>query len=153
LICLITFGPLAIAAAYYSQSQSFSWNLLTPSIFVGISTAIILFCSHFHQVEDDLAAGKKSPIVRLGTKLGSQVLTLSVVSLYLITAIGVLCHQAPWQTLLIIASLPWAVQLIRHVGQYHDQPEQVSNCKFIAVNLHFFSGMLMAAGYGWAGLG
>jgi 1,4-dihydroxy-2-naphthoate octaprenyltransferase len=71
----------------------------------------------------------------------------------LITAIGVLSNLAPWQTLVIIASLPWAVQLIRHVRQYHDQPEQVSNCKFIAVNLHFISGMLMAAGYGWAGLG
>ncbi|QUS59347.1 2-carboxy-1,4-naphthoquinone phytyltransferase [Synechocystis sp. PCC 7339] len=153
LICLITFGPLAIAAAYYSQTQSFSWNLLTPSIFVGLSTAIILFCSHFHQVEDDLAAGKKSPIVRLGTKLGSQVLTIAVLSLYLIAAIGVLFNLAPWQTLLVMPSLPWAGQLIRYVGQYHDQPEQVSNCKFIAVNLHFFSGMLMAAGYGWGGLG
>ncbi|AIE73921.1 MULTISPECIES: 2-carboxy-1,4-naphthoquinone phytyltransferase [unclassified Synechocystis] len=152
LICLITFGPLAIAAAYYSQAQAFSWDMAVPSFFVGLSTAIILFCSHFHQVEDDLAAGKKSPIVRLGTKLGSQVLTLSVISLYLITAIGVLFNLAPWQILLVTVSLPWAVQLVHHVGQYHDQPEKVSNCKFIAVNLHFISGMLMAAGYSWTGL-
>jgi 1,4-dihydroxy-2-naphthoate octaprenyltransferase len=28
--------------------------------------SLILFCSHFHQVEDDFAVGKRSPIVRLG---------------------------------------------------------------------------------------
>jgi len=153
LICLITFGPLAIAAAYYSQSQTFGGDIIIPSIFVGVSTAIILFCSHFHQVEDDLAAGKKSPIVRLGTQKGFQVLAVAVISLYIIMAIGVLLNLAPWQSLLVLASLPWAWQLIRHVGQYHDQPDQVSNCKFIAVNLHFISGILLAAGYGWAGVG
>jgi 1,4-dihydroxy-2-naphthoate octaprenyltransferase len=151
LISFITFGPLAIAAAYYSQAQSFSRDLIIPSIFVGISTAIILFCSHFHQVEDDIAAGKKSPIVRLGTKLGSQVLAISVISLYLITAIGVLLNLAPWQSLWIMGSVPWAVQLVTHVNEHHDQPEKVSNCKFIAVNLHFISGMLLGMGYILAG--
>ncbi len=151
LICLVTFGPLAIAAAYYSQCQGFGNDLIVPSIFVGISTAIILFCSHFHQVEDDIAAGKKSPIVRLGTKLGSQVLMVAVISLYGITAIGVLCNLAPWQSLWILGSVPWAVQLVGHVNEYHDQPEKVSNCKFIAVNLHFISGMLLAMGYILAG--
>ena len=79
LICFFTFGPMAIAAAYYSQTQEFSWSILAPGTLIGISTSIILFCSHFHQVEDDLAAGKRSPIVRLGTQLGSQVLMVTTI--------------------------------------------------------------------------
>lgn len=43
------------------------------SVLVGVSTSAILFCSHFHQVKGDLAAGKRSPIVRLGTETGAQV--------------------------------------------------------------------------------
>ncbi len=38
------------------------------SIVVGITTTAILFCSHFHQIDGDRAAGKLSPLVRLGTK-------------------------------------------------------------------------------------
>ena len=37
------------------------------SVVVGITTTIILFCSHFHQIADDKAANKMSPLVRLGT--------------------------------------------------------------------------------------
>ncbi len=153
IICLITFGPLAIAAACYSQCQQFTWDLVAPSWFVGISTAIILFCSHFHQVDDDLAAGKKSPIVRLGTQRGAQILAIAVVSLYVTIIAGTTLKIMPWQTLLALGSLPWAIQLVNHVNQNHDHPEKVSNCKFIAVNLHFISGILLAIGYGLAGNG
>jgi 1,4-dihydroxy-2-naphthoate octaprenyltransferase len=58
IICFVTFGPMAVAAAYYSQAQSWSMNCLAASTIVGIATSVILFCSHFHQVKDDLAAGK-----------------------------------------------------------------------------------------------
>jgi len=153
IICFITFGPLAIAAACYAQCQQFTGDLVAPSGFIGISTAIILFCSHFHQVEDDLAAGKKSPIVRLGTQRGATLLAIAVASLYLILVAGIAGQTMPWQTLLAFGSLPWALQLVNHVTRHHDQPETVSNCKFIAVNLHFSSGLLLAIGYGLAGNG
>ncbi len=147
IICFICFGPLAIAAAYYSQVQTFSFKGLAASVIVGISTSIILFCSHFHQVEDDLAAGKRSPIVRLGTARGSVVLAWFTGSIFAFTVLFVLLGNFPWTTLLIFASLPFAYQLISHVQQYHDCPEKVNNCKFIAVNLHFCSGLLLAFGF------
>lgn len=146
-ICFITFGPMAIAAAYYSQARTFSGMSLAASIIIGITTSIILFCSHFHQVEDDLAAGKRSPIVRLGTLRGSQVLTGLTASVFLLTAVFVALGTFPTWTLLIFASLPLAYQLVNHVAQYHDRPDRVSNSKFIAVNLHFLSGILLALGF------
>lgn len=146
IICFICFGPLAIAAAYYSQTQIITPFILPVSIIIGISTSIILFCSHFHQVKDDLAAGKRSPIVRLGTLKGSQILTLFTLSLYGLTLTFCSLQWFSWWTLLVFLSFPFAWQLINHVSQYHDQPEQVKNCKFIAVNLHFTSGMLLALG-------
>lgn len=146
-ICFICFGPLALAAAYYSQTQSNSGANLFASIVIGISTSLILFCSHFHQVEDDLAAGKQSPIVRLGTARGAQLLPWICGSIYAIPGIGILLGLFPVSTLLIFLSLPTAVKLCRHVAQHHHQPALVSNCKFIAVTLHFWSGLLFGLGF------
>ena len=147
IICFICFGPMAIAAAYYAQVAAFSATSLAPASLIGITTSIILFCSHFHQVEDDLAAGKRSPIVRLGTLRGSQVLTGSIVSVFVLTIGFIVLGWMPIASSLIALSSPIALQLVRHVRQFHDQPERVSNCKFIAVNFHFVSGMLLALGY------
>jgi len=145
-ICFICFGPIAISAAYYSQTQSYSVLALITSILVGISTSIILFCSHFHQVEDDLAAGKRSPIVRLGTKTGANVLLWSTASIFILTVIWIVWGYFSLASLLIFLAIPWAYKLVRHVQQYHDQPEKVSNSKFIAVEFYLWSSVFLGLG-------
>lgn len=146
IICFFTFGPLAVSAAYYSQAQSWSFHSLAASVIVGLTTSLILFCSHFHQVKDDLAAGKQSPIARLGTKRGAQLLPwICGVTLGLIVIFIGLGFFAPGAAL-TLASLPLAINLCRQVFQCHDQPEKVKNAKFIAVGFHFVSGMLLGIG-------
>ena len=147
ILCFFSFGPLAVAAAYYSQTQSWSNTSLVASVILGISTTLVLFCSHFHQVDDDLAAGKRSPIVRLGTAKGSQILTLATASIFALTGIFVALRTLPIGTLLIFASLPVALKLSRHVRAYHNQPSRISNSKFIAVALHFWSSILLSLGF------
>ena len=146
-ICTICFGPLAMSAAYYSQAQSWSIVNFTASAIIGISTSLILFCSHFHQVKDDLAAGKLSPIVRMGTKMGAQVLQWSTASIYILTAAGVVIKLFPIATLLILISLPLAIKLANFVATYHDRPEIIRTSKYLAVRLHFASGLLLALGF------
>ena len=147
IICTICFGPLAVSAAYYSQTQSWSIANLTASLIIGISTSLILFCSHFHQVKDDLAAGKLSPIVRMGTKMGARVLEWSTASIYVLTAFGVIAHMFPVATLLVFFSLPLAIKLTNFVSEYHDRPDRVRTCKYLAVRLQFVSGVLLALGF------
>ncbi len=151
IICFICFGPLAVCAAYYSQAQSFSLTSLVASVIVGVATSLILFCSHFHQITDDLAAGKKSPIVRLGTLKAANLLPWLSGSIYLLTTLLVALGSFSIWTLLIWLSCPLAIKLVRHVGNNHNRPEQVSNCKFIAVALHFWSGLLLSLGFMLAG--
>ena len=147
IICFFAFGPLAVTAAYYSQTQTWSMTSLAASVIVGIPTSLILFCSHFHQVKDDIAAGKRSPIVRMGTQKAAQLLYWVTGSIYALTSVFVLCSIFPVWTLLSWASLPFARKLCRHVQQYHNQPEKVSNCKFIAVALHFCNCLLFGLGF------
>jgi 1,4-dihydroxy-2-naphthoate octaprenyltransferase len=146
-ICTLCFGPLALSAAYYSQTQSWSIANLATSLIIGISTSLILFCSHFHQVKDDLAAGKLSPIVRMGTKMGAKVLQWSTVSIYALTASGVVSGLFPIASLLIFISIPLALKLINFVGEYYDRPERIRTSKYLAVRLHFVSGLLMTIGF------
>lgn len=151
ILCFICFGPIGVTAAYYSQTQTWSETNLAASIIVGIVTSLILFCSHFHQVKDDLAAGKRSPIVRLGTATSARLLPWFGGSIYVLTALFVILGIFPLWTLLSWISLPFALKLFRHVGQYHNQPEKVSNCKFIAVAVHFWCGLLLGLGFLLAG--
>jgi 1,4-dihydroxy-2-naphthoate octaprenyltransferase len=152
ILCFCCFGPLGVSAAYYSQTQFWSALSLAASVILGISTTVILYCSHFHQVKDDLAAGKRSPIVRLGTARGAQLLPWFCGSVLGLTTLGVAIGWFPITTLIVWASLPPALKLCRHVGQHHDQPELVKNCKFIAVAFHFWSGLLLCLGFVVSGL-
>ncbi|MBN3951891.1 MAG: 2-carboxy-1,4-naphthoquinone phytyltransferase [Nostoc sp.] len=147
ILCFFAFGPLAVEAAYYSQTQTWSITSLAASVIVGIATTLILFCSHFHQVKDDIAAGKRSPIVRLGTQKGAQLLVWFTASIYPLTLLFVLLGISPAWTLLSWVSLPFAFKLCRHVQENHNQPDKVSNCKFIAVAVHFWACLLFGLGF------
>ncbi len=146
IICFFTFGPMAIEAVYYSQIHTFSLNSLWTSILIGISTSIILLCSHFHQIKDDILAGKKSPIVRFGTYKSSRILTASIIVFYSICSLLMLAKVLPLTCGIVIVSLPIALQLIKLVQENHNVPDQVKNSKFIAVNFHFVSGLLLSLG-------
>ncbi|MBD2727981.1 2-carboxy-1,4-naphthoquinone phytyltransferase [Nostoc sp. FACHB-892] len=147
ILCFFAFGPLAVEAAYYSQTQTWSLTSLAASVIVGIATTLVLFCSHFHQVKDDIAAGKRSPIVRLGTQKGAQLLVWFTGSIYPLTLLFVLWGISPIWTLLSWVSLPFAFKLCRHVQENHNQPDKVSNCKFIAVAVHFWACLLFGLGF------
>jgi 1,4-dihydroxy-2-naphthoate octaprenyltransferase len=147
IICFFAFGPLAFAAAYYSQTKSWSVTNFAASIIVGIATSLILFCSHFNQVNDDAAVGKKSPVVRLGSKRSAQLLPWICGSLYGLTLLFVILRIFPVWSLLILGSLPFAIKLCRFISSHYHQPEKLTYCRFIAVALHFWSGLLLGLGF------
>jgi 2-carboxy-1,4-naphthoquinone phytyltransferase len=174
-ICFVTWF-ISTAAAYYSQvrrdsfaaaeiaaypapaaSLRFLWaRLLDPlsyavgavSLLVALPTAVILFCSHFHQLVDDRAAGKRSPIVRLGTERAARVLRVALIAMFALQAVAYLAGALPpLPALLASATAPHAVQLAAFVSEHHAKPERVRAAKYFAVRLHFFHGMALTAGY------
>lgn len=62
-----------ITAAAAVAAPGISAAVVVSSVVVGITTSLILFCSHFHQIADDKAANKLSPLVKLGTANGLKV--------------------------------------------------------------------------------
>lgn len=140
ILCFFAFGPLGVSAAYYSQAKSWSIGSISAAIIVGIITSLILFCSHFNQVADDLAAGKKSPVVRLGTKRAAQLLPWVCGVIYVTTILAIAFSFFPIWTAIILLSLPIAWNLCTFIGENHDRADLLLNCRFIAVALHFVVG-------------
>lgn len=143
-LCFFAFGPLGVSAAYYSQTKSWSIGAIAAAIIVGIITSLILFCSHFNQVADDLAAGKRSPVVRLGTKRAAQLLPWVCSVIYAITVIEIALHFFPIWTAIVLISLPIAWRLCTFIGENHDRADLLLNCRFIAVSLHLVIGLCLS---------
>ncbi|MBD1843041.1 2-carboxy-1,4-naphthoquinone phytyltransferase [Cyanobacteria bacterium FACHB-63] len=146
-LCFVAFGPLAFAAAYYSQTKAWSTVNFAASIGVGIATSLVLFCSHFNQVKDDAAIGKKSPVVRLGAKRSAELLPWICGSFYALTILFVILKAFPFWTLLSLLSFPVAKQLCQVIGSQYEQPHKLLRCRLIAVKLHFWYGLLFGLGF------
>ena len=144
ILCFFAFGPLGVSAAYYSQTKSWSVGAIAAAIIVGIITSLILFCSHFNQVDDDLAAGKKSPVIRLGTKRSAQLLPWICGVIYAIALGAIGLNFFPIWTAFILVSLPIAWKLCTFIAKNHERAELLLNYRFIAVALHFVVGSCLS---------
>ncbi|KAH6789954.1 UbiA prenyltransferase family protein [Perilla frutescens var. frutescens] len=150
-LCFAAFGPFATTAFYLLQSGarelSISGAVVASSILVGLTTSLILFCSHFHQIEDDRAVGKFSPLVRLGSERGARVVKLAVVALYLLLFILGLSQTLPFSSLILCAlTLPVGNLVVDFVEKNHKEKAKIFMAKYYCVRLHTIFGAALAAG-------
>jgi 2-carboxy-1,4-naphthoquinone phytyltransferase len=165
-LCWIAFGPLATAAgllalAPAAGAAAVPWR---AAIELGggpaLATTLVLFCSHFHQVEEDAAHGKRSPVVRLGTGRAASLVPWFVAGSLAFQWAPVLVGQWPLTALFSAVGLPPARQLIALLQRYHREPERIISSKFLALRFQALSGLGLACGLaigpwcaGWIGGG
>ncbi|SAY39187.1 2-carboxy-1,4-naphthoquinone phytyltransferase [Candidatus Synechococcus spongiarum] len=155
-LCWLAFGPLATAAALVGLGAPALGPegggpldlSLASQLGCGpaLATTLVLFCSHFHQVEDDLAHGKRSPVQKLGTARAAALVPWLVAVALLAEVMPVAWGAWPPTVLLALASLPVALPLIRLLGRHHHQPERISHSKFLALRFQMANGVLFAGG-------
>ena len=151
-LCWLAFGPCATAAALLALAPAapgaaIPWG---PALALGsgpaLATTLVLFCSHFHQVAQDAAHGKRSPVVQLGTAPAAALVPWFIAaSLALQGAPVLLGHWAP-SALLGMAGLLPARGLIQLLRDHHDQPARIVGSKFLALRFQALSGLGLAAG-------
>jgi 1,4-dihydroxy-2-naphthoate octaprenyltransferase len=153
-LCWLAFGPLATAAgllalapAAEAAAEGVPWR---TAIALGsgpaLATTLVLFCSHFHQVEEDAAHGKRSPVVRLGTGRAAALVPWFVAGSLALQWAPVLVGQWPLTALLGVAGLPPAQALIRLLRQHHREPERIVGSKFLALRFQALNGLGLALG-------
>ncbi|KAJ0078313.1 hypothetical protein Patl1_37181 [Pistacia atlantica] len=153
-LCFAAFGPFATTAFYLLLGSTseihnvpFTGAILSVSLLVGLTTTLILFCSHFHQVEGDRAVGKMSPLVRLGTERGSVVVKVAVQTLYSLTFALGLSRALPWTCIFLCAmTLPMGKLVVNYVQENHKDKEKIFMAKYYCVRLHGLFGAALATG-------
>lgn len=155
-LCWLAFGPLATAAGLLALAPAtpqapVPW---TQALALGsgpaLATTLVLFCSHFHQVEEDAANGKLSPVVQLGSARAAALVPWFVAAALALQWGPVLVAPAdqrwPLTALLGVVGLPPARQLIVLLRQHHGWAERISGSKFLALRFQALNGLGLAAG-------
>ncbi|KAL0384445.1 UNVERIFIED_CONTAM: 2-carboxy-1,4-naphthoquinone phytyltransferase, chloroplastic [Sesamum radiatum] len=150
-LLFFAFGPFSTIPSYLLHSVTrelpLSSTVIWASVLVGLTTSLILLCSHFHQIEDDKAVGKISPLVRLGTEKGSLVVKWSIIGLYsLILALG-FTQTLPFASVLLSAlTLPMGNLVVSFVQKNHMDKRKIFMSKYFCVRLHTILGLALSAG-------
>jgi len=150
-LCWLAFGPLATAAALLvlapNGAAPIPWSTaLQLGAGPALATSLVLFCSHFHQVEEDAAHGKRSPVVRLGTARAAALVPAWISLTLALELLPVLLGDWPVTALLLLIGLPAGVALSRLMRQHHDQPERISGSKFLALRFQAWNGLGLSLG-------
>jgi 1,4-dihydroxy-2-naphthoate octaprenyltransferase len=156
-LCWMAFGPVATSAALLVLTPAGSGEVpWQAALMLGagpaLATSLVLFCSHFHQVEEDAAHGKRSPVVRLGTARAAALIPWFVGFTLALEWWPVAFGPWPPTALLSVVGLPAGWALIRLVRRYHDQPERISGSKFLALRFQAWNGLGLALGLALAPL-
>ncbi|RZC87776.1 hypothetical protein C5167_028229 [Papaver somniferum] len=153
-LCFAAFGPFATTAFYLMHnSQSviqclpINGTILSASLLVGLTTTLILFCSHFHQVDEDKAVMKMSPLVRIGTKAGSHLVKVAILTLYtLLFAFGI-SKLLPISCIVSCAlTLPVAKLVVSYVEENYSDKSKIFMAKYFCVRLHAMFGAALSVG-------
>ena len=149
-LCWIAFGPVATAAALLALSPAPLAVPWAAALELGsgpaLATTLVLFCSHFHQVADDAAHGKRSPVVRLGTRAAAGLIPWFVALTLALELLPVVQGLWPPTALLAWVGLPPALALTRLLARHHDEPDRIAGSKFLALKFQAFNGLGLAAG-------
>ncbi len=153
-LCWLAFGPLASAAALIAlapagvfDGAAIPWSMaLQLGAGPAVATSLVLFCSHFHQVEEDAKNGKNSPVVQLGSANAAALVPWFVVACFALQWLPILRGIWPPTAFLGLIGLAPALSLIRLLERQHNQPERIIGCKFLALRFQALNGLGLALG-------
>ena len=151
-LCWLAFGPLGTAAALLVISPNHTgfdipWEIAS---LIGsgpaLATTLVLFCSHFHQVAQDVEHGKRTSLVLLGTYKAAKLVPWIIGTILFIEFSPLLQGELPFTVLLGLIGLPSAIELIDLLKKHHNQPDLISECKFLALRFQTLNGFGLSVG-------
>ena len=172
-ICFAAFGPLAVGAFYILLSAGVTggsaWALpgqvgsdslpltalqllshpgvLGAACLVGLTTTSILFSSHLHQEDGDRAAGKLSPVVRLGVLKAVDWLRKGLIGHHVVALTLTLAGALPIMGCVgVLTASPLAVAIGVFAESKKTSPENLFTTKYLAVRWHIAHAVLLSAG-------
>jgi 1,4-dihydroxy-2-naphthoate octaprenyltransferase len=144
----VGFGPLMLLGAYVVQSGgTLSWEPFVASIPVALFIALILYVNEIPDRRGDARAGKRTLPVRFSRDVVITGYNLAAAGAYVALISGVVAGVLPIPTLLMLLTVPLALQVSRGLAPNYDNPYGLMSVMGVNVQLHLRAGVLLLAGY------
>jgi 1,4-dihydroxy-2-naphthoate octaprenyltransferase len=111
----LMWGPLMVEGAYYVQHQSLSLQAFWVSLPFGILVALVLLANNIRDIDHDRSRGIRTLAILLGRRLGLNAYLALMVLAYTGILILALSGVLTMWVLIIFASLPLAIRLLRQM--------------------------------------
>jgi 1,4-dihydroxy-2-naphthoate polyprenyltransferase len=144
----IGFGPLMLLGAYVVQTGgTLSWEAFVASIPIALLVALILYVNEIPDRRGDAHAGKRTLPVRFSRTAVINGYRVTVAAAYVALVAGVVLGILPIPTLLMLLTIPLALQVSRGLEPNYDNPYGLMAIMGVNVNLHLRAGLLLLAAY------
>jgi 1,4-dihydroxy-2-naphthoate octaprenyltransferase len=144
----IGFGPLMLLGAYVVQTGgTLAWEPFVASIPVALFIALILYVNEIPDRPGDARVGTRTLPVRLSREAVITGYNVAVALAYAALVVGVALGILPLPTLLMLLTIPIALQVSRGLRPNYDNPYGLMAIMGTNVQLHLRAGLLLIAGY------
>ena len=109
-------GPGYVLGGYYVQVAHFSWAAGLTGVSMGLLCSSLLQANNLRDIENDRRHGKWTVAALIGRKAGVAELITCDVLAYAAVLLGVILRLIPWLAVLVLVTLPRAVEQVRLVS-------------------------------------
>jgi 1,4-dihydroxy-2-naphthoate octaprenyltransferase len=142
------FGPFMLVGAYVVQTRgALTWEPLAASIPVALLVALILYVNEIPDRRGDAHAGKRTLPVRFSRRAVIAGYNVAAAGAYVALVAGVVLGALPVPALLMLLTIPLALQVSRGLEPNYDNPYGLMAVMGVNVKLHLVAGLALLAGY------
>ena len=144
----VGFGPLMLLGAYVVQTRgALSWEPFVASIPIALLIALVLYVNEIPDRRGDARAGKRTLPVRFSRETIVAGYRLTTLAAYGALVLGVLVGLLPIPALLMLLTVPLALQVERGLRPNYDNPYGLMAVMGTNIKLHLYAGLLLVAAY------
>ncbi len=111
---LLFFGFVAVAGAFYVQTQSLTPATLIGGAMVGLFAAAVITVNNYRDLDHDAEVGKRTLAVAIGRRATRWVYAAETLAPFVLLPWLAALHEAREWFLLPLLVLPWVLLQIRH---------------------------------------
>ena len=142
------FGPFMLVGAYVVQTRgALSWEPFVASVPVALLVALILYVNEIPDRRGDARAGKRTLPVRFSSRAVIAGYNTAAALAYVALVAGVIAGLLPVPALLMLLTIPLALQVSRGLEPNYDNPYGLMAVMGVNVKLHLMAGLALLAGY------
>ncbi len=142
----LAFGPMLVLGVTTVLTGTLGWEPFIAGLPLGLLTMNVGHVSNIFDVPSDLASDKLTVAARVGQAKAVVLLGIFSALAYLSVLTGVAFDVLPTWTLIVLITLPLAVNVVRLTSRY-EEPDGYTPAMGQAIALTTLTGILMCLGY------